>query len=53
MSLSKIFVNSTQIVEVDNEPTAKSNNLVKSGGIEYINNIQYGLIVSIALKLGL
>ena len=34
MSLSKIFVNNTQIVGVDNEPTAGSDNLVKSEGVQ-------------------
>ena len=33
MSLSKIFVNNTQIVGVDNEPTVGSDNLVSSHGI--------------------
>ena len=33
MSLSKIFVNNTQIVGVDDDPTAGSDNLVKSGGV--------------------
>ena len=44
MSLSKIFVNSTQIVEVDNEPTAESDNLVKSDGINslLLNNFFIG-----------
>ena len=38
---------------VDKIPVERSTNFVESGGVEYINNIQYGLIVSLALKLGL
>ena len=33
MNLSKIFVNNTQIVSVDDDPTSGSDNLVKSGGV--------------------
>ena len=33
MSLSKIFVNNTQIIGVDEEPTDGSNDFVKSDGV--------------------
>lgn len=46
MSLSKIFVNNTQVVDVDNVPTSNSDNLVKSGGVEQeLKNIDLGTLV--------
>lgn len=42
MSLNKIFVNNTEVVSVDNEPTINSENIVKSKGVAKTNFSMFG-----------
>ena len=46
MSLSSISVNNQQVVGIDNEPTAGSNNLVKSSGVVDVTSVYKELTLS-------